>query len=90
MRKIDLLHVDIQGGEVDLVRDCADLLAEKVAFMVIGTHSRAIDGLVADELLRNGWALDIERPTIYVLENGTPATRVDGLQGWRNPRLIPQ
>lgn len=86
--RIDLLHVDIQGGEVSLVRDSAKILSERVAFMVIGTHSRAIDGLVAEELLSKGWSLEIERPTIYVLEDGVPSTRVDGLQGWRNRNLF--
>ena len=87
--RIDLLHIDIQGGEADLVEACLDVMSEKVAFVVIGTHSREIEGRLFDILLRAGWALDMERPAILTLEHGAPMVTVDGLQGWRNPRLLP-
>ena len=40
--RIDLLHIDIQGGEADLIDGCLDLLREKVAFVLIGTLSKQI------------------------------------------------
>jgi hypothetical protein len=40
-------------------------------------------------LLASGWELEIERPAIFVLEPGGPRITVDGVQGWRNPRLLP-
>jgi hypothetical protein len=85
--RIDLLHVDIQGGEVALVESCLSLLSEKVAYMFIGTHSRQIDGILFDVLLKEGWLLEIERPALLHIEHGRPATYSDGVQGWRNPRL---
>ena len=88
-KRIDLLHIDIQGGEADLIRDCVALLDKKVAYMVVGTHSREIEGRIFATLRAAGWALEIERPAILSLANGIPQVTVDGVQGWRNPRLLP-
>jgi len=85
--RLDLLHIDIQGGEADLVRDCLPLLCEKVAYIVIGTHSREIEGRLLSDLLAAGWCLEIERPAILAIHEGHPLVTVDGVQGWRNPRL---
>ena len=85
--RIDLLHVDIQGGEVNLVKGSLDFLNASVAMMLIGTHSRQIEGELFDILLKAGWVLEVERPAI--LSVGSKVyTRVDGVQLWRNPRLI--
>jgi hypothetical protein len=70
--RLDLLHVDIQGGEADLVESCLDILSRKVAYMVIGTHSRQIEGRLLEMLLRSGWNLEMERPAILRLSEGTP------------------
>ncbi|TXM67552.1 class I SAM-dependent methyltransferase [Methylobacterium sp. WL12] len=86
---LDLLHIDIQGGEADLVRDCLPLLTQRVAYLVIGTHSRSIEGRLFADLLEAGWCLEIERPAILALTGVEPEIRVDGLQGWRNPHLRP-
>jgi len=86
---IDLLHIDIQGGEADLIAASIDLLSERVAYIVIGTHSRQLEGRLMDLLLGAGWLLEIERPAIIQLPNGAPQTTVDGVQAWRNPRLLP-
>jgi hypothetical protein len=86
-RRVDLLHMDIQGGEADLVADTIELLTERVAYVVIGTHSRAIEGRLIETLLAAGWQLEIERPAIFAVVDGQPQTTVDGVQGWRNPRL---
>ncbi len=87
--RIDLLHIDIQGGEADLVAACMPLLGQKVAYLLIGTHSRAIEGRLFDALLGTGWQLEIERPCQLRLAGGVPAIHVDGVQGWRNPALLP-
>jgi len=85
--RIDLLHVDIQGGEADLIEDCLPVLDRKVAFIVVGTHSRRIERRIKAALTRAGWVLEIERPAIYRLRWLGPRLKVDGVQGWRNPRL---
>ncbi len=93
LARVDLLHVDIQGGEATLVAECLATLDEKVAYLVIGTHSRQIEGALFDTLLRSGWRLEIERPAILslgpVAAGSKPTVTVDGVQGWRNPRLLP-
>lgn len=86
---IDLLHIDIQGGEADLVRDCIGLLNDQVAYMLIGTHSKQIEGRLYETLLGAGWKLEMERAAIFELCEGLPQIRVDGVQGWRNMRLLP-
>lgn len=86
--RIDLLHVDIQGGEAKLIPACLSYLSDRVAYMVVGTHSRQIEGLLFDCLLTAGWVLEVERPAFLALGD-KPAVSVDGVQGWRNPRLLP-
>ncbi len=88
--RIDLLHVDIQGGEADLIAGCLDLLAQKVAYMLIGTHSRGIEGRLFDLLVAAGWRLEMERPAILSLAGERPVVLVDGVQGWRNLMLLPE
>lgn len=88
--RIDLLHVDIQGGEADLIAGCRDLLTEKVAYVLIGTHSRSIEGRLFDLLGEMGWRLEIERPALLELADGSPRVTVDGVHGWRNMRLLPE
>ena len=87
--RIDLLHVDIQGGEADLIADCLPILRERIAYLLIGTHSRQIEGRLVGLLLQAGWTLEIERPAILSLAGGSPVVVVDGVQGWRNPALLP-
>ena len=88
--KLDLLHIDIQGGEADLVESCRPVLDEHVAYLVIGTHSREIEGRLFANLLQGNWRLEIERPAILALGPAGPTTTVDGVQGWRNLSLAPE
>lgn len=83
---VDLLHIDIQGGEADLVNSNISLLAERVRYMVIGTHSRMIEGDLFRELSRSGWAIEVEKPCEFELASLNVV--VDGTQAWRNTRTI--
>jgi hypothetical protein len=87
--RLDLLHLDIQGGEADLVESCRSVLDQRVAYIVIGTHSREIEGRLFTTLLDSPWRLEIERPAILALSRDGPFTTVDGVQGWRNLELVP-
>ena len=87
--RVDLMHIDIQGGEADLIEGSLSILSEKVAYIVVGTHSRRIERRVRDALSDAGWLLEIERPAIYKMRLTGPRLKVDGLQGWRNSRLLP-
>jgi hypothetical protein len=85
---LDLLHIDIQGGEADLVHDSLDFINNHVKYMFIGTHSREIEGRLFTDLIAAGWHLEIERPAILNLDP-SPKVVIDGVQGWRNCRLLP-
>lgn len=88
--RIDLVHIDIQGGEIGVIESCLDLLNEKAAYVLIGTHSRQIEGRLFDIMLGAGWVLDMERPAFLTLAGDRPEVTVDGVQSWRNPRLLPE
>ena len=75
------------GG--NLLWDCLSLLDQHVAYLVIGTHSREIEGRLFATLLGRCWRLEIERPAILALDGDGPSTTVDGVQGWRNLDLVP-
>jgi FkbM family methyltransferase len=84
---VDLLHVDIQGSEFELLRHNLDLLAAKVDAMLIGTHSRKIEGDLVELLLGAGWRLHREKPCRVDWTLDTPdltgRTVTDGCQYWR-------
>ena len=88
-QRIDLLHIDIQGGEIPLIPDSIEFLSDKVAMILIGTHSRQIEGELFGCLSAAGWRLDVERPAILGLIPEIH-TLVDGVQLWRNPKYIEQ
>jgi FkbM family methyltransferase len=85
--RIDLLHIDIQGGEADFIAGCLDDMTRTVAYVVIGTHSRQIEGKILDTMLGADWALEVERAAIVEVLDGRPDLRIDGVQGWRNRHL---
>ena len=87
--RVDLLHVDIQGGEADLIEGSRPLLAAKVAALVVGTHGHGLERRIRTALEEDGWRLEIERPAILRLGWLGPRLKVDGVQGWRNPALVP-
>lgn len=84
---IDLLHIDIQGGETAYVAGNADAMKRLVRRVLVGTHSRAIEGELFAHFLDRGWLLEMERPAIAPPQGGRPITRIDGVQLWRNPAL---
>jgi FkbM family methyltransferase len=87
----DLVHFDVQGHETDLVRSCPDVLNGRVRWMVIGTHSRKIEGEILDLLRTTSWRLENEKPPRFNYIPGAPSleamTTMDGTQVWRNSRL---
>lgn len=87
---VDLLHIDIQGWEAKAMRASLDSVCAKVRYMVIGTHSRVIEGELIDMLRGRGWTLMHEKPcqfTYAVTPELTGATTVDGAQVWANTAL---
>jgi FkbM family methyltransferase len=91
---IDLLHMDVQGSELALVEANLDLLARQVKAMMIGTHSRPIEGGLIELLYRNGWELALEKPcrVAWKVRNPShePAIETDGCQYWRRAEWAEQ
>ena len=86
---VDLLHIDIQGAEVDFVTGNFDAITAHVKRVLIGTHSRIIEGQLCAHFLGHGWRLEMDRPVLAPLVDGRPVTQIDGVHLWANPRFEP-
>jgi hypothetical protein len=85
---LDIIHVDIQGAELDLLTEIFDFLNTKAKSVFVGTHSKQIEGGLFDLFLSNGnWMLEMERPNIHIISDGKPVNVCDGVQYWRNIAL---
>jgi hypothetical protein len=84
-RRVDLLHVDIQGSEADLVEANTDLLCRRVSRVVIGTHGRDIELRLRHAFKAMGWSCEFEHPCEYAVPDFTLIE--DGTQVWKNPRF---
>jgi hypothetical protein len=84
---VDLLHIDIQGAEFDVVDSSIDILDSQVKSMMIGTHSRTIEGKLIELLYKHGWYLHREKPCRVEWGRGPVSleamTVTDGCQYWR-------
>ncbi len=88
----DLCHFDVQGAENAIISGSRALLQAKARILVIGTHSRKIEGDLIEMLSADGWLLENERPCVFSLNPNRERvtfrnTTIDGTQVWRNPRL---
>jgi FkbM family methyltransferase len=87
----DLVHVDVQGWEALVCENAIDQLNSRVAYLVLGTHSRKLDGDLIDLFHRAGWILENEKPSRFTYIPGAKVLEsmnaADGTQVWRNPRL---
>jgi hypothetical protein len=81
----------VQGWEAKLCAGCIGSLTVRARWLVIGTHSRLIEGEIIDRLAAAGWVLENEKPTRFQFDSRKPSveqmTVVDGVQVWRNARL---
>jgi FkbM family methyltransferase len=88
---IDVLHIDIQGWEARALRASLDEVCNRVRYMIIGTHSREIEGELMGMLRQRGWRLMHEKPCQFhcqaALDEPAGATYVDGAQVWANTAL---
>lgn len=87
----DLVHIDIQGWEFEICEAFPQDLCERVAWLVIGTHSRKIEGDLLLMMFEHGWICENEKPCRFVFnraqQNLEAMTTIDGTQVWRNPNL---
>jgi len=88
----DLIHIDVQGDEVDICRSCIDELNARVRWIIVGTHSRKIEGDLLELMCHAGWLLEHEKPVKFSFVPNSmkleEMTTVDGTQVWRNPRFV--
>ena len=87
LTKVDLLHVDIQGDEYDVLASAPRVLRKKVKRLVIGTHSRAIEQKLLDELASQSMVLESEEACLFRQQDDRMELERDGCQVWRNPAL---
>jgi FkbM family methyltransferase len=86
--RIDYIHMDIQGAELDVLASDPVVLDNKVKRVLVGTHSSQIEvGLRA--LFRDlGWCCQYDVPLNgSVSANNTTFSLGDGAQVWINPKL---
>lgn len=86
---IDLVHMDIQGAELEVIEASLDVLAKKVRVICVGTHSDAIDQGMVKTLTEAGWL-----PRWVFPRHSKWATMwgiiqfADGCHVWLNSRLL--
>jgi FkbM family methyltransferase len=85
---IDLLHIDIQGGEADVLEAGAELLDERVSRVVIGTHGRAIEERLHKLFHRLNWQLESDDPCRFGTNDHGLVLTMDGTQVWKNRRFM--
>lgn len=86
----DLVHIDVQGDEVALCSSCTKELNDRVRWLIVGTHSRKLDGDMIDLMWQQDWVLEHEMPTTFKFRPAQTLeamTTIDGTQVWRNPRF---
>jgi hypothetical protein len=58
----DPIHIDVQGDEVEICCSCIIELNARVHWIIVGTHSRKIEGDFLELMRRAGWSLEHEKP----------------------------
>jgi len=84
----DLLHVDLQGRELDVLLPSISLLEQRVRLLAVGTHDRYIEGQLQQTLLPREWGLLLDSPSTCVFDGVRPTlagfTVQDGNQLYAN------
>lgn len=85
---VDVLHCDIQGAEAEVLEAAKDVVDKRIRRIVIGTHSREVEGALLKLFSGMGWALEDDTSCrMKQAANGQIVLIEDGAQVWRNPRL---
>lgn len=89
---IDLLLIDIQGAEYYSLPLDIFSLTDRVKRVMLGTHSRLIEGKMMEVFHRSGWVLIAEEPCEIKYRRDLIGiegmTIKDGLQYWVNQNLV--
>jgi len=89
LTRVDIIHCDIQGSEVDVLTSAFARLNECVRRVVIGTHSRKIEADLLELFSTGGWIIEHEQSCVIKQhQDGSFILARDGEQIWRNPRVV--
>jgi len=87
----DLLHVDLQGRELDVLLPNISLIEQRVRLLAVGTHDRFIEGQLQQTLLPREWGLLLDSPSTCVFDGVRPTlagfTVQDGNQLYANSQF---
>lgn len=82
--RLDLLHSDIQGYEVQMLAGAAHALDQrKIDYLCVSTHSEALHRDVIRRIESHGYRIEVES------DIGTHTTAMDGLVFASSPRVRP-
>lgn len=82
--RVDLIHIDIQGSEAEVVSAARATLKAKARRLVIGTHGRATEQRLLEDLSADGWVCETDEACRYAVGEAGLYLAVDGCQVWRN------
>jgi FkbM family methyltransferase len=85
---VDLVHCDIQGGELDVLSSAMPILIHRVRRIIVGTHSHKLDRDVAVLLARAGWLCEGLTSAVMHQQQDAAVGIRDGCQVWANPALL--
>jgi FkbM family methyltransferase len=89
VERVDHVDMDLQGAERELIPAAIATFSEKVARVHIGTHGAEIEDLVRRTFLEAGWTPGWDFAGLRCQDTPYgPIEFEDGVQTWRNPRLI--
>jgi FkbM family methyltransferase len=87
----DMVHMDIQGSEVEVCQSALNEMNSRVARICVGTHSRKIDGDLLALLSSQEWVMENEKPSrlsfVPKAKTFEVMNTIDGIQIWRNPKF---
>lgn len=88
---IDYAHWDVQGAELDIALSSRDLINDRFKNILIGTHSRYIEGQLLQLFFEMGWDLVLHQDCRYIYDrhktNLVAMGHTDGEMFFRNPKF---
>lgn len=86
--RVDYLHMDVQGVELDVLSKDPQLLSRKVKRVLVGTHSGDIEIGLRQLFGSLNWHRQYDIPLNGVVTVGNVAVTLgDGVQVWINPEI---
>lgn len=89
--RVDLLHCDIQGAELDVIPSAIDFLTSKVSYLYVATHGPRVFGDLIEFFFRRRWQLLRHDPGTFQYDLAVPSlegmVRHDGELFLKNPNL---